>query len=112
MAIPTPDSAVADAMNRVLEAELAATAAIAAAQQQAELVLESARETRRRILDTARQRASRIHARAQSQLARAIAELERGTHGSSEFAGSSDAIAEQAVLALAHRLTSAEHEPS
>jgi vacuolar-type H+-ATPase subunit H len=112
MAAPTPDTTVADAMNRVLEAERTAAAAIKAAEAEAESTLQAARETRRRLLERARDRASRIHVRAQARLAAAIAELDARTQNGRGERGAFDAIAQRAIDNLARRLTSADHEPS
>ena len=73
-----PDSAIAEAMNRVLAAEHEASDAIASAQREAEGLIEAARARRRQILDTARRRASLLHARSQAQLQQAIEALEGG----------------------------------
>jgi len=104
------DTSVAEAMDRVLEAERSASEAIAAAQSEAEASLQAARETRRQLLETARQRASRVHVRAERRLAAALAELAARGHGGSAERASLEAIAEQAIDRLARRLTSADHE--
>jgi cell division septum initiation protein DivIVA len=110
MAIPTPDTTVADAMNRVLDAEREAAAAIAAAQVEAEAILQAAREQRRQLLERARVRASRVHVRAQSRLEAALAELDAQSRCDWDISGSPGALAGQAIDALARRLTSNDHE--
>jgi vacuolar-type H+-ATPase subunit H len=107
----TPDTAVADAMNRVLAAEGEAAAAIGTAQRQAEAIIEAARARRRQILDTARRRASRLHARAQSQLQSALQELAGGAAATGADLERLRTLSRQALENLARRLTSDDHEP-
>jgi hypothetical protein len=105
MATPAPDTPVADAINRVLEAEHATAQAIAAAQAAAQVAIEAARERRRTILETARQRVIKLHERAQVQLAAEIARLDTSAHdGELDDAGLRD-VAAAAVARLAARLT-------
>ena len=73
----TQDSTVADAIDRVLQAEHETAAAITAAEEAAAATIATAREKRRSLLETARQRSVRMHERAQALLARRLAELER-----------------------------------
>lgn len=106
MAHPTPDTShVADAINRVLDAERATAAAIAAAQVSAEARLEAARDRRRQILERARERVVRLHERAQAQLETRLAEMDRGAAmlppGDPDLAH----LSAEAVARLACRLT-------
>jgi vacuolar-type H+-ATPase subunit H len=107
----TPDTAVADAINRVLAAESEAAAEIAAAGREAETIIEAARERRRQILETARRRASRLHARAQERLDRALAELDGLEPGQEADLETMRTLSRTAVENLAQRLTSDDHEP-
>jgi hypothetical protein len=105
MSGPSPDTHVADAINRVLAAEHSAAAAIVAARAEAQARIEAAHERRRAILETARQRVMRLHERAQVRLAARLAELDKEA-----AAGARDGIALQTVAAaavenLAERLT-------
>ena len=106
-----PDSAIADAMNRVLAAEHEATEAIASAQREAEALIEAARARRRQILDAARRRASLLHARSQQQLRQAIETLEGGADtplGADR--GTLRKLSREALENLATRLISTDHE--
>jgi regulator of protease activity HflC (stomatin/prohibitin superfamily) len=105
-----PDSAVADAMNRVLAAEHEASDAIASAQGEAEGLIEAARARRRQILDTARRRASLLHGRSQAQLRQAIEALEGGAHTPGADRGRLRELSRQALENLATRLISTDHE--
>jgi hypothetical protein len=106
-----PDSAIADAMNRVLAAEHEASDAIASAQREAEALIDAARARRRQILDTARRRASLLHSRAQSRLQHAIEALEGGGATPAADRGALRGLAREALQNLARRLTSVDHEP-
>jgi cell division septum initiation protein DivIVA len=110
MATATPDTTVADAINRVLDAEREAAAAIAAAEAEAETVLQAAREQRRQLLERARDRSSRLHVRAESRIEAALAELDAQSRSGRDSAGSLDSLARQAIDALARRLTSDDHD--
>jgi len=110
MATATSDTTVADAMNRVLDAERDAAAAIAAAEAEAETTLQAARELRRQLLERARVRASRLHVRARSRIEAALAELDAQSGSGRDSTGSPDGLARQAIEALACRLTSDDHE--
>jgi hypothetical protein len=110
MATATSDTTVADAMNRVLDAEREAAAAIAAAEAEAETALQAARELRRQLLERARVRATRLHVRAQSRIDGAISELDAQSRSGRDRTGSTDDLARQAIDALARRLTSDDHE--
>jgi hypothetical protein len=105
-----PDSAIAEAMNRVLAAEHEASDAIASAQREAEGLIEAARARRRQILDTARRRASLLHARSQAQLRQAIEALEGGSDTPRAERGSLRELSRQALENLATRLISTDHE--
>jgi vacuolar-type H+-ATPase subunit H len=76
MATPTRDIRVADAIDRVLQAERETAAAIVAAGTAADAAIAAARETRRTILETGRQRIVRMHGRAQHLLASNLEELD------------------------------------
>jgi len=106
----TPQSAVADAIDRVLAAESEAAGAIATAEKDSEAVLEAARERRRQILEAARRRASRLHARAQERLGRSLEALEGGLPAQETDLESLRALATAAVEGLALRLTSDDHD--
>lgn len=108
---PTPDSAVADAMNRVLAAEREAADAIASGQRDAEATIEAARARRRQILDTARRRSSALHVRAQSQLQQALQDLERGDSTNPADPARLRSLSREAIERIALRLTSVDHEP-
>ena len=110
MANPTPETNVAEAINRVLEAEHEAAAAIAAAEDEAEATLSAAREARRRQLETARERASRVHVRAQSRLAAAISRLDADAGVAGADRGALESLAQQAIDNLARRLTCDDHD--
>jgi vacuolar-type H+-ATPase subunit H len=105
-----PESAVADAMNRVLAAEAAAAEAIAAAQAEAEAVLESARTRRREVLEAARRRATRLHARGQALLRAALERQDAETLPEESGLAGLRAASREAVDALVLRLTSESHE--
>lgn len=105
-----PETAIAEAMNRVLDAEREAAVAIAAEEHAAESVIEAARERRRRILDAARRRATALHLRAQARLDDALQQLERGRAAPDGGDEAIRSIAREALEGLARRLTSADHE--
>jgi hypothetical protein len=108
---PTPDSAVADAMNRVLAAEREAADAIASGQRAAETTIEAARARRRQILDTARRRSSALHVRAQLHLQQALQDLERGDSANPADPARLRSLSSEAIERIARRLTSVDHEP-
>lgn len=108
---PTPDSAVADAMNRVLAAEREAADAIASGQRDAEATIEAARARRRQILDTARRRSSALHVRAQMHLQQALQDLERGNPEDLADPARLRSLSREAIESIARRLTSIDHEP-
>lgn len=107
MANTTPDTPhVADAINRVLEAERATAAAIAAAQASAEARLEAARDQRRRILERARERIVRLHERAQARLELRLAAMEAdAAQQPAVDAADPGRLSAEAVARLACRLT-------
>jgi predicted RNase H-like nuclease len=106
MAPPTPETRVADAINRVLEAEREMAGAIVEAQAAAQATIESARESRRTLLETARRRTLRVHDAMQAQVAARLAQLDAaGTDTDPESADLDSAI-EAATARLAVRLTS------
>ena len=106
----TPDTTVADAMNRVLAAEHEAAAAIAAAQREAEAMIEAARARRRQILDAARRRASGLHARAQARLQQALQDLEQDAAAAQADPGRMRRLSREALENLVRRLVAADHE--
>jgi hypothetical protein len=108
---PTPDSAVADAMNRVLAAEREAADAIASGQRSAEATIEAARARRRQILDAARRRSSALHVRAQLHLQQALQDLERGDSANPADPARLRSLSREAIERIALRLTSVDHEP-
>lgn len=108
MTTTTPDRTVADAIDRVLEAEHAAALTIVAAEATARSSIDAARDKRREILDRARQRVMRLHERAQERLAGRLADLD--AHASIETLDASalGAVAADALAAVAARLTTDE----
>jgi hypothetical protein len=108
MQAPTPDTRIADAINRVLETEQMAAHAVAAAQAAAQARIEAARETRRLLLETARQRIVRLHERAQGTLNARLAALDREHPTAPHDEAAMKAIAAQALEAIAVGLTSDE----
>lgn len=106
----TADTAIADAMNRVLAAEREAAEAIAVEQRAAEALIEAARDRRRRILDTARRRATTLHVRARARLRAALAELEQGHASPDTRVEALRAVAREAIDGLARHLTSVGHD--
>jgi vacuolar-type H+-ATPase subunit H len=108
MPAPTPATSIADAINRVLEAEREMAAAIAAAQAEATLTIEAARNRRRAILEHARLRITRLHELARARLARRLDELESDSdHGlTTDQADATRMVA--AVARVAQRLTGSE----
>lgn len=105
MPAPQPDRAVADAIDRVLEAEQAAAAAITAAEAQARASLEAARDARRRILERARQRITRLHERAELRLAGRLAQLDATTLTAALTETGLRPVADEALATVAARLT-------
>jgi vacuolar-type H+-ATPase subunit H len=105
MPAPTTDRTVADAIDRVLEAEQAVARAIEAAEAEAQSTIDVARETRRRILETARRRAMRLHERAQTRIASRIERLEPATPAEALDASAQHAVAAAVLGAVAARLT-------
>jgi hypothetical protein len=102
---PSPDTHVADAINRVLSAEHAAAAEIVTAQAASQAAVEAARERRRTILETARQRVMRLHERAQVRLATKLAELDAAAAADARDDAALQSVATAAVACLAERLT-------
>ena len=112
MANAQPDITVADAIDRVLEAERQAAQSIRAAEAEAEALLQAARDDRRRILDRARDRATRVHVRAQARLAEELAQLEANARAAGGERPLLDDLAAQAIENLARRLASDDHDRS
>jgi vacuolar-type H+-ATPase subunit H len=106
MAAPNPDTRVADAINRVLEAEREMAGAIVEAQAAAQSMIESARETRRTILETARRRSLRAHEAMQAQLVARLARLDEPDPQSPREREGLAVTLEAATTRLARRLTS------
>ena len=102
----TPDTRVADAINRVLDAEHATAAAIAEAQAAAQAVIEAARESRRAILETARQRLVRLHERAQVRVDDRLRLLDVEAAALSADDSALAAVTDAAIARVASRLTS------
>jgi len=102
---PSPDTHVADAINRVLSAEHAAATEIVGAQARAQAEVEAARERRRTILESARQRVMRLHERAQARLATKLAELDAAAAAEVRDDAALQTVAAAAVASLAERLT-------
>jgi vacuolar-type H+-ATPase subunit H len=105
---PAPDRTVADAIDRVLEAEHAAALTIVAVEAEARAGIDAARETRRGILDQARQRVMRLHERAQQRLAGRLAQLDAVAAIETLDAAALQAVAADALAAVAARLTTDE----
>jgi regulator of protease activity HflC (stomatin/prohibitin superfamily) len=100
-----PDARIADAIDRVLEAEHATVAAIAEAQTAAQASVEAAREARRLILEKARERIVLLHERAQRRLEDTLRTLDARA---ASPGGDHDTLAdltEAAVARVAVRLT-------
>ena len=108
MTTTTPDRTVADAIDRVLEAEHAAAQTIVAAETAARSNIDAAREKRREILETARQRVMRLHERAQARLAGRLAQLDANASIETLDAAALGAVAADALATVAERLTTDE----
>ncbi len=109
------DARVAEAMNRVLEAERSAQSAIADCERQSQESLERARAQRRAILERARERILALHARAAHATEQRTAQIrERGARApdSSDAPGAGDARLRAAIGSLAERLTRAGEDES
>ncbi len=102
---PAPDRTVADAIDRVLEAEHVAALAIVAAETDARASIDAAREERRRILELARQRVMRLHERAEARLAGRIMQLDAAAAIETLDAVALQSVAADALAAVAERLT-------
>jgi len=72
---PAYEASVADAMNRVLEAERAARSAIADCERELQEALERARQQRRTILQRAHDRIMALHERAARTLDERVADI-------------------------------------
>ena len=105
MTTTTPDTRVADAINRVLEAEHATAAAIAEGQAAAEAAIEAARELRRTILETARGRVVRLHERAQLRLDDELRLLDAEAAAATTDDSALAAVTDSAIGRVATRLT-------
>ncbi len=105
MATTTTDTRVADAINRVLEAEHATAAAIAEAQAAAQAAIEAAREKRRTILETARERVVRLHERAQLRVDDRLRQLDAEADAATADDSTLAAVTDAAIARVASRLT-------
>jgi regulator of protease activity HflC (stomatin/prohibitin superfamily) len=100
-----PDARIADAIDRVLEAEHATLAAIAEAQTAAQASIEAAREARRIILEKARKRILQLHQRAQRRLDDTLRALDaRAASPGADHSSLAD-LTEAAVARVATNLT-------
>ena len=108
MSAPIPDRTVADAIDRVLEAEHAAALAILAAEAAAQSAIDAARETRRGILETARRRVMRLHESSQARVAGQLERLESAASAETLDASGLRAVAAAVLGAVAERLTTDE----
>jgi vacuolar-type H+-ATPase subunit H len=103
-----PDTRVADAINRVLDAEHATAAAIAEAQAAAQASIEAAREQRRILLETARQRVVRLHERAQARLSDRLQALDARAGAAPSDSVVLETLTDAAIRCVAQRLTADE----
>ena len=101
----TEDARIADAIDRVLEAEHATAAAIEAAQAAAHASVEAARESRRLILEKARERVLQLHERAQRRLDETLRALDAQAASLVSNDAALAAVAGGAVARVAARLT-------
>lgn len=102
------DARIADAMNRVLEAERAAQSAIVDCEQQQQVSLEHARQQRRSILDRAHARVMALHERATRGLEQRTAQILAQQKGAPQAAGEQGADSahlKAAIERLVERLT-------
>lgn len=107
MPAPDTDRTVADAIDRVLDAERATAAALVAAGSAARATIDAAREERRRILERARARITRLHERASAQLAQRLAQLDRELAAEERAATPAPAATRAVLDTVAARLTRA-----
>jgi hypothetical protein len=110
MAGRAPDSAIGEAIDRVLASERDAAGAIEAARRDAEARLEAARAERRRLLERARLRETRLHGAAERRLERALALLGDAATAPGNDPGPLDELMTEAVARVARRLTAPAHE--
>ena len=101
----TPDARIADAIDRVLEAEHATAAAIADAQTDAQASVEAAREARRLILEKARERVLQLHERAQRRLDETLRMLDAQAASTGADDTALAAVTDGAVARVAARLS-------
>ena len=106
MATATPDTAVATAMNTVLEAEREVALAVAHAQAESAARIDAAREARRNILERSRQRVGVVRQIAQRQLASQLLQLDAAVAVDSSDGGAMERAAGAAIARLARTLTS------
>ena len=107
------DARIAEAMNRVLEAERAAQAAIIDCEQQQQVSLEHARQQRRSILDRAHARVMALHERATRGLEQRTAQIlaQQGEAPRAAAEPTADSAHLQAAMErLVERLTSVAEE--
>jgi hypothetical protein len=105
MQVPDTDRTVADAIDRVLEAEQAAAAALTVAETAGRAVIDAAREQRRSILERTRQRITRMHERAETQLAARLAQLEAMAGAADRDSTVAPDAARRALAGVAARLS-------
>ena len=105
MQTQTPDTRVAQAINRVLEAEHATATVIAEAQAAAQSAIEAARESRRNILETARERVVRLHETVQSGLEARLLALDAAAAARASDDATLLAVTDAAIARVATRLT-------
>lgn len=109
----SPDARVARAMDRVLEAERTAQAAVTECERTCAQVLERARQQRRAILEHAQARIVALHTRAAQGLALRTAELLAQRRQSAALTAgerANPARRDAALERLAARLTAAEED--
>jgi F0F1-type ATP synthase membrane subunit b/b' len=105
MPVPDTDRTVADAIDRVLEAEREAAAAIAAAEATARAALDAAREERRSTLDRARARITRLHERAAARLETTLQQLDVAAADEARASAVSGSVTADVLTVVAARLT-------
>jgi len=106
MPVPDANRTVADAIDRVLEAEHAAAEAIATAEASARAATDAAREEHRRILERSRARISRLHELATARLATRLAQLDQNVAAATRAACISQDATDEVLAVVAERLTS------
>lgn len=105
------DARVANAMNRVLEAERSARAAVADCESQMQALMEQARQQRRNILERAQKRVLALHARSAQSVARRAERILGPGETASVGQPVDRARLRAAIERLLERLTAAGDEP-